>query len=142
MPKLSNAFEGGYESLNNDCRRVMGLVSTFLLAFFFEKKTWNQHQPLTSSINSIFYDHYSCDELRLYLSLSDWIAIPSKLLLWISFCWLNFVAQVEEWWEQPAVTVVDWVTLDGENVGAWLNWVKKLQSILYERSRDLLEVGH
>lgn len=39
LPELSNAFEGGCESLNNDCRRVMGLVSTFLLAFFFEKKT-------------------------------------------------------------------------------------------------------
>ncbi|KAF3332127.1 HAUS augmin-like complex subunit 5 [Carex littledalei] len=74
LPELSNAFEGGCESLNNDCRRVMGLV--------------------------------------------------------------------EEWWEQPAATVVDWVTLDGENVGAWLNRVKKLQSILYERSRDRLEVGH
>ncbi|XP_078170065.1 AUGMIN subunit 5-like [Carex rostrata] len=74
LPELSNAFEGGCESLNNDCRRVMGLV--------------------------------------------------------------------EEWWEQPAATVVDWITLDGENVGAWLNRVKKLQSILYERSRDRLEVGH
>ncbi|KAJ4747624.1 AUGMIN subunit 5 [Rhynchospora pubera] len=68
LPELSNAYEGGHECLNNDCRRVMGLV--------------------------------------------------------------------EEWWEQPAATVVDWVTLDGENVGAWLNRVKKLQSILYERSRD------
>lgn len=55
---------------------------------------------------------------------------------------LNTVVQVEEWWEQPAATVVDWVTLDGENVGAWLNRVKKLQSILYERSHDRLEVGH
>lgn len=58
------------------------------------------------------------------------------------FCMLNTVVQVEEWWEQPAATVVDWVTLDGENVGAWLNRVKKLQSILYERSHDRLEVGH
>jgi hypothetical protein len=31
LPELSNAFEGGRESLNNDCRRVMGLVSIIIL---------------------------------------------------------------------------------------------------------------
>ncbi|KAK3011643.1 hypothetical protein RJ639_011317 [Escallonia herrerae] len=33
---------------------------------------------------------------------------------------------LDEWWEQPASTVVDWVTIDGENVAAWHNHVKQL----------------
>ncbi|KAL5986691.1 AUGMIN subunit 5 [Asimina triloba] len=28
---------------------------------------------------------------------------------------------VDEWWEQPAATAVDWVTVDGKNIAAWLN---------------------
>ncbi|PKA66335.1 hypothetical protein AXF42_Ash007032 [Apostasia shenzhenica] len=39
---------------------------------------------------------------------------------------------VDEWWEQPAATAVDWVTVDGKNVGAWLNHVKQLQMPFYE----------
>lgn len=34
--------------------------------------------------------------------------------------------QLDEWWEQPASIVVDWVTVDGQNVAAWHNHVKKL----------------
>ena len=34
--------------------------------------------------------------------------------------------QLDEWWEQPASTVVDWVTVDGENVVAWINHVRQL----------------
>lgn len=33
---------------------------------------------------------------------------------------------LDEWWEQPASTVVDWVTVDGQNVGVWHNHVKQL----------------
>lgn len=33
---------------------------------------------------------------------------------------------LEEWWEQPASTVVDWVAVDGQNVAAWNNHVKQL----------------
>ncbi|XP_071707820.1 AUGMIN subunit 5-like [Rutidosis leptorrhynchoides] len=33
---------------------------------------------------------------------------------------------LDEWWEQPASTVVDWVTVDEQNVGAWQNHVKQL----------------
>ncbi|KAI3704714.1 hypothetical protein L1987_74941 [Smallanthus sonchifolius] len=33
---------------------------------------------------------------------------------------------LDEWWEQPASTLVDWVTVDDENVGAWNNHVKQL----------------
>ncbi|KAK8916469.1 hypothetical protein KSP39_PZI022463 [Platanthera zijinensis] len=40
---------------------------------------------------------------------------------------------VDEWWDQPAATVVDWVTVDGQNVGAWLNHVKKLQMAFYDK---------
>lgn len=40
---------------------------------------------------------------------------------------------VDEWWEQPAATAVDWVTVDGLNVGAWLNWVKQLQMAFYDQ---------
>ncbi|XP_043716579.1 AUGMIN subunit 5-like [Telopea speciosissima] len=40
---------------------------------------------------------------------------------------------VDEWWEQPAATVVDWVTVDGQNVAAWLNRVKQLQMAFYDK---------
>lgn len=40
---------------------------------------------------------------------------------------------VDEWWEQPAATAVDWVTVDGQNVGAWLNLVKQLQMAFYDQ---------
>ncbi|KAF2299256.1 hypothetical protein GH714_031135 [Hevea brasiliensis] len=33
---------------------------------------------------------------------------------------------LDEWWEQPASTVVDWATVDGQNVAAWHNHVKQL----------------
>ncbi|RWW29131.1 hypothetical protein GW17_00006365 [Ensete ventricosum] len=39
---------------------------------------------------------------------------------------------VDEWWEQPAATAVDWVTIDGQNISAWLNLVKQLQMALYD----------
>ncbi|CAA6660220.1 unnamed protein product [Spirodela intermedia] len=40
---------------------------------------------------------------------------------------------VDEWWEQPAATVVDWVLVDGQNVAAWLNHVKQLQMAFYDQ---------
>ncbi|XP_043698987.1 AUGMIN subunit 5-like [Telopea speciosissima] len=40
---------------------------------------------------------------------------------------------VDEWWEQPAATVIDWVTVDGQNVSAWLNRVKQLQMAFYDK---------
>ncbi|KAH0463386.1 hypothetical protein IEQ34_007968 [Dendrobium chrysotoxum] len=40
---------------------------------------------------------------------------------------------VDEWWEQPVATVVDWVTVDGQNVSTWLNHVKKLQMAFYDK---------
>ncbi|KAK1312956.1 hypothetical protein QJS10_CPA06g01782 [Acorus calamus] len=40
---------------------------------------------------------------------------------------------VDEWWEQPAATVVDWVTVDGQSIAAWLNHVKQLQMAYYDR---------
>lgn len=43
------------------------------------------------------------------------------------------VTQVDEWWEQPAATAVDWVTVDGQSVGAWLNLVKQLQMAFYDQ---------
>jgi len=45
-------------------------------------------------------------------------------------CKCDIVAslQVDEWWEQPASTVVDWVTVDGQNVAAWWNDVKQLMA--------------
>ncbi|KAF7822366.1 AUGMIN subunit 5 [Senna tora] len=33
---------------------------------------------------------------------------------------------LDEWWEQPASTVVDWVAVDGQNVATWHNHVKQL----------------
>ncbi|MQM02680.1 hypothetical protein Taro_035449, partial [Colocasia esculenta] len=40
---------------------------------------------------------------------------------------------VDEWWEQPAATVVDWVLVDGQNVATWLNHVKQLQTAFYDQ---------
>ncbi|XP_068638435.1 AUGMIN subunit 5-like isoform X2 [Aristolochia californica] len=40
---------------------------------------------------------------------------------------------VDEWWEQPAATIVDWVTVDGKNVAAWLNHMKQLQMAFYDK---------
>ncbi|BBN14348.1 HAUS augmin-like complex subunit 5 [Marchantia polymorpha subsp. ruderalis] len=40
---------------------------------------------------------------------------------------------VDEWWEQPASTAVDWITVDGQNVAAWLAHVKQLQVAFYEK---------
>ncbi|KAF9624431.1 hypothetical protein IFM89_011439 [Coptis chinensis] len=40
---------------------------------------------------------------------------------------------VDEWWEQPAATVVDWIKVDGQNVAAWLNHVKQLQMAFYDK---------
>lgn len=33
---------------------------------------------------------------------------------------------LDEWWEQPASTVVDWIAVDGQNVAAWHNHMKQL----------------
>ncbi|XP_024545326.1 AUGMIN subunit 5 [Selaginella moellendorffii] len=40
---------------------------------------------------------------------------------------------VNEWWEQPAATAVDWITVDGQNAAAWLAHVKQLQNAFYEK---------
>lgn len=44
----------------------------------------------------------------------------------VSIFTLQLLLQLDEWWEQPASTVVDWVTVDGQNVAAWHNHVKQL----------------
>ncbi|CAL1408553.1 unnamed protein product [Linum trigynum] len=36
---------------------------------------------------------------------------------------------LDEWWEQPASTVVDWVAVDGKNVASWINHVKQLLTL-------------
>ncbi|XP_074285039.1 AUGMIN subunit 5 [Silene latifolia] len=38
---------------------------------------------------------------------------------------------LDEWWEQPASTVVDWVPVDGQNVGAWVNHMKQLLTFTF-----------
>lgn len=43
--------------------------------------------------------------------------------------------QLDEWWEQPASTVVDWVLVDGQNVDAWHNHVKQLLAYYDKESR-------
>lgn len=40
---------------------------------------------------------------------------------------------VDEWWEQPASTAVDWISVDGQNVAAWLAHVKQLQTAFYDK---------
>lgn len=46
-------------------------------------------------------------------------------VLFKSLC-SGMTLQLDEWWEQPASTVVDWVTVDGQSVAAWHNHVKQL----------------
>ncbi|OEL26954.1 AUGMIN subunit 5 [Dichanthelium oligosanthes] len=41
---------------------------------------------------------------------------------------------VDEWYEQPAATIVDWVTIDGQSVGAWINLVKQLHMEISRRT--------
>ncbi|KAB1211421.1 hypothetical protein CJ030_MR6G021389 [Morella rubra] len=43
------------------------------------------------------------------------------------------VFQLDEWWEQPASTVVDWVTVEGQNVAAWHNHVKQQLLAFYDK---------
>lgn len=40
---------------------------------------------------------------------------------------------VDEWWEQPASTAVDWITIDGQNAATWLAHVKQLQMAFYDK---------
>lgn len=51
----------------------------------------------------------------------------------ILMIFFNFNWQVDEWWEQPASTAVDWISVDGQNVAAWLAHVKQLQAAFYEK---------
>lgn len=61
------------------------------------------------------------------LSLVD-LDFYFTVLIFIFFkvSYAEIFMQLDEWWEQPASTVVDWVTVDGQNVAAWHNHVKKL----------------
>ncbi|CAD6254532.1 unnamed protein product [Miscanthus lutarioriparius] len=43
-------------------------------------------------------------------------------------------SKVDEWYEQPAATIVDWVTIDGQSVGAWINLVKQLHMEISRRT--------
>uniref|UniRef100_A0A0E0B2H2 AUGMIN subunit 5 n=1 Tax=Oryza glumipatula TaxID=40148 RepID=A0A0E0B2H2_9ORYZ len=48
---------------------------------------------------------------------------------------------VDEWYEQPAATVVDWVTIDGQSVGAWINLVKQLHMEISRRTLAISTAG-
>nr|CAB3456978.1 unnamed protein product [Digitaria exilis] len=48
---------------------------------------------------------------------------------------------VDEWYEQPAATIVDWVTIDGQSVGAWINLVKQLHMEISRRTLAMSSVG-
>uniref|UniRef100_J3MX58 AUGMIN subunit 5 n=2 Tax=Oryza brachyantha TaxID=4533 RepID=J3MX58_ORYBR len=48
---------------------------------------------------------------------------------------------VDEWYEQPAATVVDWVTIDGQSVGAWINLVKQLHMEISRRTLAMSTAG-
>ena len=83
------------------------------------------------------------------LAYAAWIMLWE--ILWTCSCvyiwylpreklYLIFFMQVDEWWEQPAATAVDWVTVDGQTVGAWLNLVKQLQMAFYDK--ELLWMFH
>ncbi|KAL6846617.1 hypothetical protein ACP4OV_024065 [Aristida adscensionis] len=47
---------------------------------------------------------------------------------------------VDEWYEQPAATIVDWVTIDGQSVGAWINLVKQLHMEISRRTLAMSSV--
>ncbi|XP_047048811.1 AUGMIN subunit 5-like [Lolium rigidum] len=48
---------------------------------------------------------------------------------------------VDEWYEQPAATIVDWVTIDGQSVGAWINLVKQLHMEISRRTLAMSSAG-
>uniref|UniRef100_A0A0D9XDD2 AUGMIN subunit 5 n=1 Tax=Leersia perrieri TaxID=77586 RepID=A0A0D9XDD2_9ORYZ len=48
---------------------------------------------------------------------------------------------VDEWYEQPAATIVDWVTIDGQSVGAWINLVKQLHMEISRRTLAMSTAG-
>ncbi|KAF5799885.1 putative HAUS augmin-like complex subunit 5 [Helianthus annuus] len=59
--------------------------------------------------------------------VSDMFSVPEYMLYRILSLLADVVMmQLDEWWEQPASTLVDWVTLDDQNVVAWQNHVKQL----------------
>lgn len=72
---------------------------------------------------------------NLHSGLVDIIILLSKRPMVISLTCLSDLSgwQVDEWWEQPAATVVEWVTVDGQNAGTWLALVKQLQTTFYEK---------
>jgi len=75
-----------------------------------------------------FHDSLSIHQKRL--------AIFLKLVRFIiGFCPKHIwhLLQVDEWWEQPAATAVDWITVDGQNVATWLAHVKQLQMAFYDK---------
>lgn len=80
-----------------------------------EMKQVNQPSPMIEyniiPINFLTYSSLTCSG-KLLLMKRDIVAS----------------LQVDEWWEQPASTVVDWVTVDGQNVAAWWNDVKQLKA--------------
>lgn len=78
-------------------------------------------------ISSSYFVNRSYNMALAYLSffLSKQITCIFSSHL-IHFFLLKFFWQLDEWWEQPASTVVDWITVDGQNVAAWHNHVKQL----------------
>ena len=126
LPELRNAVQEARRCFE-DCQRVRGLVSEYWLPLI---SLWLWICLCTgSSCQLVSY-------LDLLLSCHHKPAIQCELM-WPCFC--NF--QVDEWYEQPAATIVDWVTIDGQSVGAWINLVKQLHMEISRRTLAMSSVG-
>ncbi|KAF8389904.1 hypothetical protein HHK36_024422 [Tetracentron sinense] len=64
--------------------------------------------------------------------LEKWLPELKTAVLDAKNC-LEDCKRLDEWWEQPAQTVIDWVKVDGQNVSAWLNHVMQLQMTFYDK---------
>jgi hypothetical protein len=73
-------------------------------------ENWNERQERTSGSQIWNMQVIGCSNVCVHLCL-----------------------QVDEWWEQPASNAIDWITVDGQNVAAWLAHVKQLQATFYEK---------
>uniref|UniRef100_A0A0D9ZL09 Uncharacterized protein n=1 Tax=Oryza glumipatula TaxID=40148 RepID=A0A0D9ZL09_9ORYZ len=58
-----------------------------------------------------------------HVPLTSFQRIPIRMKGYHSICLISPFPTVDEWHEQPAAIGVQWVTIDGQIVGAWINLV-------------------
>jgi hypothetical protein len=170
LPELRTVIQEARRCFE-DCQRIRGLVSEYYISFtslcsclcLFSKISiiWPGYSIYglpdikhTSNFQAIAFnlDHLqfclcfspvTC--LRNWSTLADVLWLPNFPSNRCTLEWANTVVlcnvQVDEWYEQPAATIVDWVTIDGQSVGAWINLVKQLHMEISRRTLAMSSVG-